>query len=196
MKIQDMFRYFLKKLNIFSQKNDEAINEVKELLLINLKNLDHTVAQEITNLAVHSCNIQRQIKILQKDGKIGRDDLIKYDTKAMSYEEGIYQRMEIRQLIRKIVPLLETEKNWITEFLKTECDKHTHESWLFYLNTLLPGQKSDLHCDYAQVLYLLAIMLDDINSFDPSKETNSSGNSGKSNPEPQVTKPFSFTRPF
>lgn len=196
MKMHDMFRYFLKKLNVFSKENDEAIKEVKELLMINLKNLDHRVAQEITNLAVHSCNIQRQIKILQKDDKISRNDLIKYDTRAMSYEEGIYQRMEVRQLIRKIVPLLETEEQWVTKFLKTECDKHAYESWLFYLNTLLPGQKSDLHSDYAQVLYLLAIMLEDINSFDPSKESASPGNSEKSNPEPETTKPFSFTRPF
>lgn len=196
MLIGRMFTSILKKLTFWNRsRKTEEINQLRDILLINLNNLDHRMTQEITNLAVQACNIQRQIKNLQKEPRCTRDDLLKCDQQAMLYEEGIFQRMEVRHLIRSITPKLKDTNTACDQFLAEEFTKQPPESWIFYLNSLLPDQKTGHQNDYTQVLYVLAILEEDITELVESYNTQSRKKEIQDE-KADCSESFIFTRPF
>ena len=173
----------------------EKIGNLKDNLLADLGNIDHKMAKEITNLAVQSCNIHRQLKILQRDSRFSREELLVFDNKAMAFEEGIYLRMEIRQIIRDIARRLEADNKACQSFLDMELNKSPQESWLSCLNNASPDKSSELETDYSRLLYVLAIFKNDI----IENEEKLSGNSETkplSSKSSKSASYFSFTKPF
>ena len=191
-----MFQKIWQKIkSLKTNRKAEEIGQLRDILLINLNTIDQKMTREITNLAVQSCSIQRQMKILHRDKRYTRDEMIKCDNRAIAFEEGIYQRMEIRHIIRQIMPILEKADPVTDKFLDREYRKDNPESWIFYLNSLSPDKKFDQTCDYSELHYVLAILKEDLSEFSSKNGQNRS----EKDPSPQEMnsdKTFSIMKPF
>lgn len=183
----------LKTLVLKNKKDEILCDQYYEMLMLSLSAINRSMQEEMTNLSVQLSIIHRKMKSLSALSNHDKDLLRKNDKRAMRYEEGIYQRMEIKKLIDVIQARLDGRQDYIKSFLTDQCYLPVDESWIHCITRFTPERNYKPGQDYSSLLYILSLLAADLEE----KELAESGSQHKLTSKPFISakEKLFYTRP-